>query len=75
MKYDLTDDQKLQNDAFFQHILHSLKEGGIFIFKSANDTLTKRGDKLIVRKRETYETLEGVLTASFFSNHIIFEAE
>lgn len=73
MTFDLTPEQKAQNEVFFKNVLLTLGEGEEFYFEITNERLTKRNGQLVVKVKETWECLEGVLSQEFLYEHFSFE--
>ena len=74
-EYNLTDDEILQNENFFLHLLSNMKEGGRFIYKSAHDFLIKRGRQFVVSSDVTYHEIKSAVSADFFEKHFVFWQE
>ena len=57
-----------ENEKFFQKVIHSLNDGGCYIFPSAKEIYTKHGD-FLVGSKDGLKKIKGLVSKDFYNTH------
>ena len=61
-----------ENEKFFQKIIHSLNDGGCYIFPSAMEIYTKQGD-FLVGSKDGLKQIKKIVSKDFYNAHFKLE--
>jgi len=67
---ELTSEQIKDNERYFNNVLSTLNEGGVFGWKDLGEVLVKRNSKFEC-KQKAYDKLKEITSKNYFENNFI----